>query len=59
MDQKAAVKKCLCKTPLCAKCLGTNCEDKDCQTHTKEEKIAWRKRWEKAHKKALPYPENY
>lgn len=44
-------KKCLCNNPTCAKCLGINCQDKDCKVHTKDLKMAWRKRWEMNHKK--------
>lgn len=38
--------KCLCDNPLCAKCLGVNCEDKDCKIHTHEAKVQWQKKWE-------------
>ncbi len=52
-------RKCLCDTQLCAKCLSVNCEDKNCTTHTKEAKIAWRKNWELNNKKPFPKPENF
>ncbi len=45
---------CLCNEPTCAKCLSVNCKDDNCPVHTKENKIAWRKRWEKAHHKPFP-----
>lgn len=50
---------CECDEPQCAKCLSVNCQEKICPTHTKEAKIAWRKRWEQANKKDFPHPENY
>jgi len=56
---KNNTKKCLCNEPTCAKCLGINCEDKICPTHTTENKRAWRKRWEFTNKKPFPHPENY
>mgnify|MGYP001608526443 CR=1 FL=1 len=52
-------KKCRCTDPSCAKCLGVNCQDKNCHTHTAENKKAWHKRWEEANKKPFPHPENY
>ena len=52
-------KKCLCDTPTCAKCLGVNCQDKNCSVHTKERKEAWRRSWEMTHKKSFPHPKNY
>jgi len=52
-------KKCLCDNPTCAKCLGINCQDKDCQIHTKERKESWRRRWEKVNKKPFSHPKNY
>lgn len=50
---------CKCDEPQCGKCLSVNCKDKECPTHTKEAKIAWRKRWEVANKKPFPHSENY
>ncbi len=38
--------KCLCDKPLCAKCLGINCQDVGCPTHTEKDKIAWHERRE-------------
>jgi DNA segregation ATPase FtsK/SpoIIIE-like protein len=35
-------KKCECNNPLCAKCLGVNCDDDSCITHTKETKLRFR-----------------
>jgi hypothetical protein len=52
-------KTCACKTPLCAKCLSSNCQNKDCPVHTKQAKEEWRSQWEKAHKKPFPHPVNY
>jgi hypothetical protein len=52
-------KKCECSESQCAKCLSINCEDKNCPTHTKERKIAWRKNWELNNHKNFPHPENY
>ena len=51
--------KCKCDEPTCAKCLGMNCQDKNCPTHTTENKKAWRKGWEEANKRPFPHPENY
>jgi hypothetical protein len=51
--------KCLCNEPQCAKCLSVNCGDKECQIHTKEAKIAWRKKWEIANKKTFPHQDNF
>ena len=51
--------KCQCDEPNCAKCLGINCQDKNCPTHTKELKEVWRRRWEMTHKQLFPYPKNY
>lgn len=48
---KKETKKCLCDTPLCAKCLSVNCEDKDCKVHTPEAKMRWQKNWEIGNKK--------
>lgn len=53
VKSEEANKKCLCNTPLCAKCLSINCEDKNCPTHTKDSKIAWRKNWEQVNGKSL------
>ena len=50
---------CKCDDPQCAKCLGINCMDKNCPTHTKEAKANWRKQWEFAHKEPFPHTENY
>lgn len=36
-------KRCLCNTPYCAKCLGSNCQDDNCKVHTIPEKIRVRK----------------
>lgn len=44
--------KCLCTDPQCAKCLGVNCQDKDCVIHTLEAKIAFRMKWEHSNRKA-------
>jgi hypothetical protein len=52
-------KKCKCDVSDCAKCLGINCQDKNCSVHTKERKKAWRDRWEKAKKKPFPHPIKY
>lgn len=59
MDQKSKIKQCLCGNTSCAKCLGSNCQDKNCSVHTKEQKEAWRTRWEDANKKRFPHPKNY
>lgn len=40
---KQKIKKCLCNTPYCAKCLGSNCQDDNCRIHTIPEKIRVRK----------------
>lgn len=56
---KVLEKKCICNTTLCAKCLSINCIDKNCTTHTKEAKIAWRKNWEATNKAIFPHPANY
>jgi len=37
-------KKCLCKEPLCAKCLGVNCREDNCKVHTLENKIKYKQR---------------
>lgn len=50
---------CGCIEPQCGKCLSVNCSDVKCAIHTKEAKMAWRKRWEFANKKPFPHPENY
>lgn len=52
-------RECLCSDKDCAKCLSINCQGKDCLIHTREEKVAWRKRWEQANKKQFPHAENY
>jgi hypothetical protein len=54
-----ADRKCECTERQCAKCLGVNCQDKGCLTHTKEAKIAWRKRWEISNNKTFPHKENF
>ena len=59
LKSQLKIKKCLCNNPTCAKCLGINCQDKDCSVHTKVNKEAWRRKWEKANKKSFPYPKNY
>ena len=56
---KLEMKKCICDSSTCAKCLGANCEDKNCIIHTKERKEAWKNRWEEANKKSFPQPKNY
>jgi len=38
------LKKCQCDTPLCAKCLGGNCHDDNCDIHTLQNKIRTRER---------------
>lgn len=35
---------CQCEDPLCTKCLGANCKDDNCPTHTAEKKLAYRNR---------------
>lgn len=52
-------KVCYCDKPQCGKCLGVNCENNECPTHTKENKIKYRKNWEFQHNKKLPEVENY
>lgn len=44
MNQKE-VRKCLCKTPLCAKCLFSNCKDDNCPTHSLSNKIRWKEKF--------------
>ncbi len=39
--------------------LSFGSEEKNCSTHTVENKRAWRKRWELTNKKTFPYQENY
>lgn len=51
--------KCQCDESQCAKCLSVNCKDKNCITHTKEAKIAWRKRWEITNHKPFPEENNF
>jgi hypothetical protein len=36
--------KCQCEEVYCGKCLGGNCKDNNCPTHTNEAKSAWLKR---------------
>jgi hypothetical protein len=36
--------KCQCEEVYCGKCLGGNCKDNNCPTHTNETKSAWLKR---------------
>jgi len=55
---KEKIRQCLCDNPTCAKCLGVNCQDKNCPVHTRERKEAWRNRWEKANKRPFPHPKN-
>lgn len=50
--------KCVCTDPQCAKCLGINCQDKDCSVHTKMLKEKWRRRWEENNKKPFLQPIN-
>lgn len=38
------VKKCLCDEPLCAKCLGVNCEDDNCKVHSFGDKLRAKRR---------------
>lgn len=52
-------KKCQCDESQCAKCLSINCQDKNCQIHTREAKIAWRKKWEIANNKPFPHQDNF
>ena len=52
---KSSKRVCLCKEPLCAKCLGINCEDKNCKIHTINNKKMWHKRWEIANKRKFPH----
>lgn len=59
MEQKLQNNKCLCDDPACAKCLSVNCEDKECQVHTKVRKQAWQQNWEEGNKKEFPHPKNY
>lgn len=42
MNQKE-IKKCLCESPLCAKCLGVNCTDANCLIHTEARKESYKK----------------
>jgi hypothetical protein len=51
--------KCLCNEPLCAKCLSTNCKDKNCQIHSRETKMKWQKNWEMRNKRPWSEPKNY
>ena len=44
---------CLCLLPLCAKCLGSHCENDSCSTHTKELKEQFRRKWGRSHGKPL------
>ncbi len=53
------LQKCLCDNQTCAKCLGINCQDKNCKIHTKERKEAWRDKWEKINKRLFSHPKNY
>lgn len=41
-----ATKTCLCTEPFCGKCLGVNCKDEDCITHTQKNKDRWKQRRE-------------
>jgi hypothetical protein len=50
---------CGCDEPQCAKCLSVNCTWVNCPVHTREAKIAWRKRWELANNKPFPESENF
>jgi hypothetical protein len=58
-EKKRLGVKCKCIDPNCAKCLGINCQDKNCPVHTKKRKEDWRRRWEVVHKKSFPHPKNY
>ena len=58
-NQTELINTCKCDDAFCAKCLSINCQDKNCSMHTKENKMAWRKRWELANHKIFPSPENY
>lgn len=51
--------KCKCDESNCRKCLAGNCRDKNCPTHTKDLKDAWRHRWEEVNKKTFLHPKNY
>lgn len=60
LDKKQSLGvKCQCDELQCAKCLSINSKDKNCPTHTREAKIAWRKRWETANNKPFPEPKNF
>lgn len=43
VSMKEKIKKCLCRIPYCAKCLGSNCQDDNCKIHTISEKIRVKK----------------
>lgn len=38
-----ASRECLCEEPNCAKCLGSNCSDVDCEIHTRQAKLKYKK----------------
>jgi len=42
---------CRCVDKNCAKCLGGNCKDNNCPTHTNQRKKNYKLQWEKSHKK--------
>jgi hypothetical protein len=41
--KKENEKKCSCTVPTCAKCLGSGCWDDNCQIHSIENKIKYRR----------------
>lgn len=41
-----ATKTCLCDEPHCGKCLGINCKDENCITHTQKNKDRWKQKRE-------------
>lgn len=46
LKDEGTAKTCLCNEPLCGKCLGVNCKDENCITHTKENKDQWKRKRE-------------
>lgn len=50
---------CKCDESQCGKCLSVGCKDKNCPTHTKQAKIAWRKEWEMVNHKPFPEENNF
>lgn len=47
LDENKTTSTCLCTEPQCGKCLGINCTDTNCPTHTDEAKKRWRERRER------------